>query len=112
MKTLIKFFYLSIFVFFAITSKPLRLICVYQQERFLQVAKEIGTKLSSERAHWLTAKINCKVNELKDFLSSQKIVDPSHEKAVYITEEVNELVKALVTENTSSLMYRCFVWFT
>jgi len=112
MKTPIKFFYLSLFVFFAITSKPLRLIGVYQQERFLQVAKEVGVKLSSDRANWLTAKINYKVNELKEFLSSQKVVDPTHEKAASITAEVNELIRDLVVENTSSFIYRCFVWFT
>ena len=112
MKALIKFFYLSLFVFFAITSKPLRLVGVYSQARFINIAKEVGLKLSSDKATWLTGKIVFKIKELKSFIQSQEIPDPCHEKAVSLTGEVNGLIKALTAENSSSYIYRCFVWFT
>lgn len=112
MKTFIKFLYLMLFIFFAITSKPLRLVGIYQQERFLQVAKEVGQKISSDQAICLAGKINSKAIELKEFITSQKVVDTSHQKVVLLTEEVNELVRELVAENTCSYIYRCFVWFT
>ena len=112
MKALIKFLYLSLFVFFSITSKPLRLAGIYSQTRFINIAKEVGLKLSSDKAAWLTGKIVLKVKELKAFIQSQENPDPSDEKAVSLTGEVNELVDALVVENKSSFMYRCFVRFT
>ncbi|PKG81976.1 hypothetical protein CXF85_15690 [Colwellia sp. 75C3] len=112
MKAIMKFLYLILFVFFAMTSKPLRLVGLYHQERFLTVAKEVGVKLSSDKAIWITEKINNKVNELKDFISEQELFDPTHKVAISLTEEVNELVGALVAENTKSILYRCFVWFT
>ncbi len=112
MKTLIKFLYLMVFIFFAMTSKPLRLIGVYRQERFLTVAKEVGVKLSSDKAVWLTGKINSKIKELKAFINKQEVFDSTHAVVIALTDEVNELVGALVVENTKSIIYRCFVWFT
>ncbi len=112
MKTLVKFLYLVVFVFFAISSKPFRLVGIYQQERFLQVAKEVGVKISSERATWLTGKINNKIKELKTFMDSQETFDCPNDKATLLTDEVNELVGSLVAENTKSVLYRFFVWFT
>lgn len=112
MNALIKFLYLCIFIFFAITSKPLRLAGIYSQARFINIAKEVGLKLSSDKATWLTGKIVFKVKELKAFIQSQEIPDPSHEKAVSLTGEVNGLIEALTAENSSSFMSRCFVWFT
>ena len=112
MKALIKFFYLSLFVFFAITSKPLRLAGIYSQARFINIAKEVGLKLSSDKATWLTGKIVLKVKELKAFIQSQENPDPSHEKAVSLTGEVNGLIVDLTAENSSSFIYRCFVRFT
>jgi hypothetical protein len=100
------------FIFFSISSKPFRLLGIYQQERFLKVAKEVGVKVSSDRATKLTAKINEKVVELKTFIASQDVFDSTHERAVRLTEEVNMLVSDLVAENTNSLLYRCFVRFT
>jgi len=112
MKLLVKLSYLVIFIFFAISSKPLRLLGIYQQERFLTVAKGVGEKVSSDRASKLTDKINDKVKELKRFIAQQEVFDATHETAVLLTNEVNELVKDLVAENTKSRLYRCFVWFT
>ncbi|GAW97532.1 MULTISPECIES: hypothetical protein [Colwellia] len=112
MKTLIKFLYLSLFVFFAISSKQLRFAGIYSQARFINIAKEVGLKLSSDKAAWLTAKIVLKVKTLKAFMQSQDNPDPSHEKAVSLTDDVNDLVEALVVENKSSYIYRCFVRFT
>ncbi|MCJ8296289.1 MAG: hypothetical protein MJK15_17970 [Colwellia sp.] len=82
MKALIKLLYLSLFVFFSITSKPLRLAGIYSQARFINVAKEVGLKLSSNKATWLTGKIIFKIKELKVFIQSQETPDPSHEKTV------------------------------
>ena len=112
MKALIKFLYLSLFVFFAITSKPLRLAGIYSQVRFINIAKEVGLKLSSDKATWLTGKIIFKVKELKAFIKSQEVPDPSHEKSVSLTGEAKGLIEALTAENSSSFIYRCFVWFT
>ena len=112
MKALIKFLYLGLFVFFAISSKPFRLAGIYSQTRFINVAKDVGLKLSSDKATWLTSKIVLKVKELKAFIQSQENPDPSHEKAVSLTGEVNGLIEALTAENSSSFIYRCFVWFT
>ncbi|PKI18049.1 hypothetical protein [Colwellia sp. 12G3] len=112
MKTGIKLLYLIVFVFFAITSKPLRLLGLYHQERFLSVAKEVGVKLSTDKAVWLTDKISNRTQELKDFIGRQETFDPTHKVAVSLTDEVNDLVGALVAENTQSTIYRCFVWFT
>jgi hypothetical protein len=112
MKFLVKILYLIVFACFAITSKPLRITRIYQQERFLQVAKEVGAKISSERAIWLTGKINNKIKELESFMSSRESIGPSHEKSLLLKEEVNELIGKLVAENTSNYIYRCFVWFT
>ncbi|WP_157466294.1 hypothetical protein [Colwellia sp. MT41] len=53
-----------------------------------------------------------KVKTLKAFMQSQDNPDPSHEKAVSLTDDVNDLVEALVVENKSSYIYRCFVRFT
>jgi len=112
MKLFVKFIYLITFIFFSITSKPLRLLGLYQQERFLKVAKKVGVKVSSDRATKLTGKINKKIEELKTFIASQDVFDSTHERAVMLTDEVNELVSDLVAENTNSLLYRCFVRFT
>ncbi len=112
MKIVIKFIYLIVFVFFAITSKPFRFVGVYRQERFLKVAKEVGVKLSSDKAAWLMAKINIKINELKTFVNNQSTFNLPHEHAVSLRDEVNELVSELVAENSKSVIYRCFVWFT
>ena len=112
MKAFNRLLYLIVFVFFAMTSKPLRLTGIYRQERFLEVAKEVGVKLSSDKAVWLTDKINNKVKELKVFINSQETFDSTHKVAVSLRDEVNDLVEALVAENTKSIIYRCFVWFT
>lgn len=112
MKTLMKFLYLIVFVFFALTSKPLRFVGLYHQDRFLTVAKEVGIKLSSDKAVSITEKINNKIKELKDFIKSQETFDLTHKVAVSLTDEVNELVRALIAENTKNILYRCFVWFT
>lgn len=112
MKALIKFLYLAIFVFFAISSKPFRLIGLYSQERFLSVAKEVGEKLSTDRAIKLTTKINQKVNELKAFLSQNGPVAVTQDKSLLLTNEVNSLVSELYEENTKSYIYRCFIYFT
>ena len=112
MKALLKFLYLSLFVFFAITSKPFRLAGIYSQTRFINVAKEVGVKLSTDKAAWLTDKVALKMKELQDFINSQDVFDARHEKAVSLTNEVNALVVELVAENTNSFIYRCFVRFT
>ena len=112
MKAIKRFLYLIVFVFFAMTTKPLRLAGIYRQERFLKVAKEVGVKLSSDEAVWLTDKINNKVKELKVFINSQETFDSTHKVAVSLRDEVNDLVEALVAENTKSIIYRCFVRFT
>ena len=112
MKTLIKFLYLAIFVFFAISSKPFRLIGVYSQERFLSVAKEVSDKLLTDRAIKLTLKINHKVKELKSFLNLNSREAVTQNKPLRLTNEVNYLVSELVAENTKSYMYRCLVYFT
>ncbi len=112
MKALTKLFYLSVFIFFAITSKPLRLTGFYSQERFLTVAKEVGVKLSSDKAVSIMGKINRKVVELKRFGKNQETFDANRAVAASLTDEVNELVGALVIENKNSFMYRCFARFT
>lgn len=112
MKTFIKFLYLSFFVFFAITSMPLRFAGIYSQERFINIAKEVGAKLTSDKAAWLTQKIADKIAELKSFINDQENFDSTDKKAILLTDEVNELVQALVVENKNSFIYRCFVRFT
>jgi hypothetical protein len=112
MKNFIKFLYLVVFVFFAISSKPFRFIGVYSQERFLLVAKEVADKLLSDRAVKLTCRINRKVKELKSYLNLNGPVAVTQDESLMLTNEVNYLVSELVAENTKSYLYRCFVYFT
>ncbi len=112
MKIFIKFSYLIVFIIFAITTKPFRLFGLYPQDRFLQIAKEVSEKISSDRSKKLTGKIDCKVKELKLFIRNQDDFDSRHEKAVKLKAEVNNLIKDLLEENTNNFMYRCLVHFT
>ncbi len=112
MKVFIKFCYLIVFIIFAIVTKPLRLLSLYPQERFLQIAKTVSEKVSSDRSIWLTSKIDSKVKELKSIIQSQEIFDANNEKVIALKSEVNTLIKDLLEENTNNFMYRCLVRFT
>ncbi len=50
MKIFIKFSYLIVFIIFAITTKPFRLLGLYPQDRFLKIAKAVSEKISSDRS--------------------------------------------------------------
>jgi hypothetical protein len=112
MKVFIKFCYLTVFIIFAIVTKPFRLLALYPQERFLQIAKAVGEKISSDRSIRLTSKIDSKVKELKSIIRSQEIFDGRNETVSTLKSEVNNLIKDLLEENTNNFMYRCLVRFT